>query len=277
MIIFTDIDGTLYDYEGNLPQSAVEAVRKLRENGHKVFLVTGRSKAENKQEIWDIGFDGMIGGNGSYVEADGEALMHQRITPEQSRHIVEWLNGRGLDFYEESNEGLFVSEHFVENAKETVRKYALGKGKAAEEVEKIEVRDVIHGLVEGAELVRDDLNKVSFILHSYQDHLDSIEEFPDLKAGTWGGKGELALFGDLGVKDIDKGRAIKVLLDHLGADIRETIAIGDSRVDIPMLEYCHIGIALGSGGEEIKAMADYVTDDVDKDGFYKAFEHFGLI
>nr|MCR4856054.1 HAD hydrolase family protein [Erysipelotrichaceae bacterium] len=117
----------------------------------------------------------------------------------------------------------------------------------------------------------------SFILHSYQDHLDSIEEFPDLKAGTWGGKGELALFGDLGVKDIDKGRAIRVLLDHLGADIRETIAIGDSRVDIPMLEYCHIGIALGSGGEEIKAMADYVTDDVDKDGFYKAFEHFGLI
>ena len=44
-----------------------------------------------------------------------------------------------------------------------------------------------------------------------------------------------------------------------------------------MLEYCHVGIAMGSGGEEIKAMADYVTDDVDKDGLYKAFVHFGLI
>lgn len=34
---------------------------------------------------------------------------------------------------------------------------------------------------------------------------------------------------------------------------------------------------MGSGGEEIKAMADYVTDDVDKDGLYKAFVKLGLI
>jgi hydroxymethylpyrimidine pyrophosphatase-like HAD family hydrolase len=34
---------------------------------------------------------------------------------------------------------------------------------------------------------------------------------------------------------------------------------------------------MGSGGEEIRAMADYVTDDVDKDGLYKAFVHLGLI
>ncbi|MEE3426101.1 MAG: DUF952 domain-containing protein, partial [Erysipelotrichaceae bacterium] len=54
-IIFTDVDGTLYDYNGNLPKSAVEAVQKMRANGHKVYLVTGRSKAENKKEIWDIG------------------------------------------------------------------------------------------------------------------------------------------------------------------------------------------------------------------------------
>ena len=44
-----------------------------------------------------------------------------------------------------------------------------------------------------------------------------------------------------------------------------------------MLELCETGITFKSGGEEIKAMADYVSDDVDKDGFYKAFAHFGLI
>ncbi len=36
-------------------------------------------------------------------------------------------------------------------------------------------------------------------------------------------------------------------------------------------------VAMGSGGEEIRACADYVTDDVDKDGLYKAFVHLGLI
>ncbi|MFR2937881.1 hypothetical protein [Faecalibacillus intestinalis] len=54
---------------------------------------------------------------------------------------------------------------------------------------------------------------MSFILNSYQDHLDSIKEFPDLKPGTWGGDGEIALFGDLGVKGIDKAHAIDDVLN----------------------------------------------------------------
>ena len=44
-----------------------------------------------------------------------------------------------------------------------------------------------------------------------------------------------------------------------------------------MLEYCAVGVAMGSGGREIKKIADYVTDDVDKGGLYKGFEHLGLI
>lgn len=46
-------------------------------------------------------------------------------------------------------------------------------------------------MIYGGELYRDDCNKVSFILNSYQDHLDSIKEFPDLKPGTWGGAEKL--------------------------------------------------------------------------------------
>lgn len=44
-----------------------------------------------------------------------------------------------------------------------------------------------------------------------------------------------------------------------------------------MFEYCAIGVAMGSGGEEAKAAADYVTDAVDRDGLYHAFRHFHLI
>lgn len=42
-IIFIDIDGTLLDYDCNLPESAVKAIRAARVNGHKVYLCTGRS------------------------------------------------------------------------------------------------------------------------------------------------------------------------------------------------------------------------------------------
>ena len=50
-----------------------------------------------------------------------------------------------------------------------------------------------------------------------------------------------------------------------------------SKIDIPMLEYCAYGVAMGSGGGEIKAMADLVTDGVDEDGLYNAFVKLGLI
>ncbi|RSJ19853.1 hypothetical protein [Streptococcus intermedius] len=76
----------------------------------------------------------------------------------------------------------------------------------------MEAEEALQDLVYGGELYRDDLNKVSFILRNYQGHLDSKAAFPVLKAGTWGGKSEHALFGDLGVKDITKAHAIEVLL-----------------------------------------------------------------
>lgn len=274
-IIFMDIDGTLLNYENKLPESAKEAIQQARKNGHKVYVCTGRSKAEVYDYIWDIGLDGMIGGNGSYVEHHNHIVMHQLITREECKHIVDWCHSRGLEFYLESNEGLFASENFEEKCDPVIKVYCARKGK--EDADKQTTKTIFPEMIYGGNLDRDDVNKVSFILNSYQDHIDSIEEFPTLKPGTWGGAGEVALFGDLGVKDITKAHAIDVLLEYLGANKEDTFAFGDAKVDIPMLEYCEIGVAVDSGGDDIKAMADYVTDAVDDDGIYNAFKHFGLI
>lgn len=273
-IILIDVDGTLVDYEGELPESATEAIRRARKNGHKVYICTGRSEAEVYDYIWDIGLDGMIGGNGSYVKDGDKVIMHQKISAEETRHIVDWLHSRGLEFYLECNSGLYGSENFEDAALVTIQEYSNRKGRDGSQMT---VRKAFPDMIFGADMYRDDVNKVSFILGTYQDHLDSAAEFPDLKPGTWGGVGEKALFGDLGVKDIDKGKAIDILLQHIGASLDDTIAFGDAKVDIPMLEKCAIGVAVESGGDEIKAMADYVTDAVDEDGIYNAFKYLGLI
>ena len=105
-IIFLDVDGTLIDYDNHIPDSAVLAIRKAREKGHLVYVCTGRSKAEMPPEIWDIGFDGMIGGNGSYVEHEGQVILHQLIPRDIAKRLVNWLQERGLEFYLESNNGL---------------------------------------------------------------------------------------------------------------------------------------------------------------------------
>lgn len=44
-----------------------------------------------------------------------------------------------------------------------------------------------------------------------------------------------------------------------------------------MFNICETGVAMGNGGGEIKAAADYITDAAEDDGLYNAFKHFGLI
>lgn len=273
-IVFIDVDGTLVTYENILPESAVIAIRQARKNGHRVYITTGRSRAEVYQNIWDIGLDGMIGGNGSYVEDHGQVILHQLITRDQCRRIVDWLHERGLEFYLESNNGLFASENFETAGLTAIREYSKRKGRASST---LTIREAFPDMIFGGELYRDDLNKVSYLLNTYQDFLDTRDHFPDLENNTWGGAGETALFGDLGVKNITKAHALQVLLDHLGASVQDTIALGDAKIDIPMLQLCRWGVAMGNAGEETKAAADYITDDVENDGLWKAFEHFGLI
>ena len=276
-IIFLDVDGTLINYTAECPDSAKEAVRLARANGHKVYICTGCSKAEILQKDLPE-LDGMIGGNGCYVEDNGEVVMHQGLSAQDVRHIVDWCEERRLGLYLEANSGMYANGLMYEQGPEVMVRYSTGKGSGPEEAVK-NARRFLDTMIpaEGEELYRDDVNKISFILSSYQDHIDSKTEFPDLVANTWGGKGELALFGDLGPKEITKKHAIEVLLAHLHADREDTISFGDARIDLSMFELCAFNVAMGNGGPEIKAAADYITDDVDEDGLYNAFRYLELI
>ena len=57
----------------------------------------------------------------------------------------------------------------------------------------------------------------------------------------------------------------------------ETAALGDSTNDIPMLECAHIGIAMGNASKSVKAAADYVTTDLEKDGVWNALNWLGVL
>ena len=45
-ILFLDVDGTLVDYEGRLPSSAVTAIRAARGQSPPVYRLTRRSPAQ---------------------------------------------------------------------------------------------------------------------------------------------------------------------------------------------------------------------------------------
>ncbi len=276
-IIFLDVDGTLIDYEGKMPTSAANAINQARLNGHQVYICTGCSKAEiEKRHLCEL--DGMIGANGGYVETKGKVIMHHGLSKEDVTKIVDWCNTRKLGFYLESNSGMYCNKYMLEQGPSVMTKYSLGKGASISDAE-TKGHNFVNSLIclENHDLYRDDVNKISFILSSYQDHLDSKEEFPHLIANTWGGRGEEALFGDLGPTGITKRYAIEVLLDYLHESKENTISFGDAKIDLSMFECCNYNVAMGNGGKEIKEAADYITDDVNEDGLYHAFEYLKLI
>lgn len=268
-ILFIDVDGTLCSPTKNTPpESAKEAIREARKNGHQVYICTGRSMAELYEDILEIGFDGIIGGNGCYVEDHGSVILHQKLSSEECRAVVDWCKDRNMEFYLECNSGLYPSERYKEVSIEAAKRRGIRNP---------EYGEFFKRMIYGADPYRDDVNKISFRLNSWQDYLDACDTFKDLKVGCWGGDAPNCSHGDCSPKGINKANAIRTLLDYIHAEKENTIAFGDEAVDIPMFELCGYAVAMGSGAESAKNAADYITAATDDDGLKKAFVHLGLI
>lgn len=268
-IIFLDIDGTLVDYDGKLPDSAKRAVQEARKKGNKIYMTTGRSKAEIYSDLWDIGFDGMIGGNGMYIEDNGSILQDLTMSKEATIRAVDWMNKNDIGFYLESKNGLFGSDNFVEKA-------ALIYGDDSDE-NRNKIYDIFPEMIFGGEMYRDDVAKISFCMTP--DKLEqAIKEFNGkLKVDSWSLTGKKQEFGEFAILGADKINAVNFLLDHLDVGVEDTFAFGDADSDRRMVEYCNVGVAMGNAKESLKEVADYITDDVNNDGLWNAFEKYGIV
>ena len=270
-LIFLDVDGTLIDYEAKTPQSAKVAIAQALANGHKVYTCTGCSKAEIETRDIGVELSGMIGGNGSYIESEGEVIFEKSLTKEECTHFVDWCKKNNLAFRLECNSGMYLSDDYKERSK--VARYLYSNGIDADLSKMPKDAPFMPYWHEGENLYRDDVKKTAFVLNSYADYLKAKEEFKGLKVDTWGGKGEHALYGAVGVNNVSKASAIN-LLKREGF---KTMAFGDAAVDIAMFEVCDESVAMGNGSIEVKEKATYVTDDINQDGLYNALKHFGII
>jgi hydroxymethylpyrimidine pyrophosphatase-like HAD family hydrolase len=83
--------------------------------------------------------------------------------------------------------------------------------------------------------------------------------------------------GEVCEKGISKKGGMEVILNYYKVNEKYVYAIGDDYNDIEMLEYATTSIAMGNAPKKVKDLCDYVTEDIDNDGFYHAMKHFGLI
>lgn len=79
------------------------------------------------------------------------------------------------------------------------------------------------------------------------------------------------------LKGSSKAVGIKEFIKELGRDINDTIAFGDGRNDIEMIEETGLGIAMGNAVPELKSVAKYVTANIEEEGIAAACKHFNYI
>ena len=73
-------------------------------------------------------------------------------------------------------------------------------------------------------------------------------------------------------KGVNKAFGLEKLAAALNIEPSEIASIGDAANDIEMLEYSGLAIAMGNASEEVKAIADIVTDTNENNGVIKAID-----
>ncbi len=270
--VFVDVDGTLVDYRGRVPTSAQEAVAAARANGHVILLCTGRSLSAIWAELHAVGWDGIIGAAGGYVEVDGQVLVHRHLPVEQVRHVVDFFDEHGVEYLLESNSGVYGSRGSPRRVREQML-YSTNDPDLRAELTR-SVANFLDRIELDVDLVRDDINKVVFL--GSRLTLDDIrvefgQHFDIVPASVAGFGGEMSIRG------VHKASGIEAALEFLGIDRADSVAFGDGFNDLEMLAFVGVGVAMGDAPPEVKAVADRITGSPEEDGIRNGFAALGLI
>ncbi len=258
MLISFDIDGTLVDEKDIMPESARQAVFRARQNGHICVINTGRTLNFVGEAIPELSwFDGMLLGCGTMVVYGGETLLHKTFSKEQSLRIVEGLRHHGIDAVLEGRDNNYleppdrmVYPFFAEYAQK-FSEFPFGSWEDA-----VGHFDKFFAYVE-------DRHRMDAFAGEFSEVLDFI----DRQRG----------FFEIIPKGCSKASVMEYLAEALGIPIEETAAVGDGSNDIAMLKCAGRSIAMGSGSDEVKELADFVTTSVEDDGIWNALAWLGVL
>lgn len=251
---FFDVDGTLLSYKTRqvLP-SAKAAIAKLQEQGILCVIATGRHISQLvKLPVNDIPFDAYLTLNGQLMlDKEKNMLFSVPITGKAREFLIEKFNDHTYPAVMVEQEEMYlnyVTDHVLE------------------------VNRIISVAIPPLSDYRGgEIYQVCAYLEPGEEHLlDPIAEDCVLTGWHYGGK-------DIIAKGGGKMAGIQRYLQQIGIDRSEIIAFGDAENDLEMLRFAGIGVAMGNAVESVKAVADFVTADIDDDGIEKALKHFNLI
>lgn len=253
--IFFDIDGTLVSFKSHtVPESARRAIARLREQGVKVFIATGRLM-KHVAIVNDIEVDGYITVNGGYcITSAGEVIFESAFPRATVERVIDLSEQYGFDLNVMTHEDMYVS-----SMGERVKKIA----------SMINIMPTVAD-VRAIAATQPVVQMCPYISRELEQEIMPL--LPDCVGSRW-----IETFMDLNVRGVDKSLGIQQVMNYYGLTMAEAMAFGDGGNDLPMVRDAAVGVAMGNACDELKAVADYITSSVDEDGVSRALEHFGLI
>jgi len=259
-LIALDLDGTLlYDWS-TLREDTKEYLKALKAEGHKLVIATGRPYRSSERYYDALELDTpMINYNGGLISSK-----HDQHFKEQTIYLDK---DAVLDIFENTKE--HIHNGFCE-IKDDI--YLL------EESE--DIVDLLH-FFNGAKLHVGDFKETlpsgpnGFIIVAKKNHGQYIESYVNkhykgkILARNWGDEYNFII--ELYTPKTNKGDALKHVAAYLGFDQEDIIAFGDGHNDLEMLSYAGMGVAMANAHEELKLVADLVSEYTHKE---KAIEKF---
>lgn len=251
---FFDVDSTLTaGINQPVVESAVDAIRQLRNKGIKIVIASGRMPYGLENIKGKIQADFFNCANGQFV-CDNN--MNVIDVAQVDRKLFDEVN----QYCTEKDLGLFWK--FVDGF------YIYNQYPGQEMLEKSVSRVYYHRCLDDSALPTSgalicDREKMLEFSKVFSDRLDVVD-------------GGYALY-DLDNKGRSKKDGLIAICKYLNISTEQTIAFGDSDNDVKMLEAAGLSIAMGNGFDSVKQVADYVTDTAKNDGIIKALKKFSII
>lgn len=239
--LMLDVDGTLipYDYKAFPSDITAEAIKRAKEHV-LVSVVTGRSFGFAEPILNKLGLrEGFaVVNNGAQVIdiATKNILYDQPLNPSDTEEIVRYLRSKAIPFYlKEDTFSNIIPGRFFPEDKACTKAYMI----FTEEVFSEEEIDTI--LKELSHLSETTLNRGHHkVPNKFSFHVCHVKA--------------------------TKLHGIEYILNETGITRNETIAVGDSYNDFPLLMAAGLKVAMGNAVPELKAIADVIAPNVRDDG-----------
>lgn len=255
--IFFDFDGTLQGFETHtISQSTKDALKLLKQNNYRIFIATGRNLIDMPEDIKEYQFEGYINNNGGMCsDKNLKPFYVDYIDKKDVEALIEYnkKNPFAFSFMTEKVFSISLVNDYVEKS------FAYFGMEIPE-------------FVDYNSLELDKIMQMNFFVNTEEEKFLMENVMKNSSSSRW-----IEYFADINPKNSSKMTGIERMANRYQLDLSKTMAFGDGGNDISMLQGCTIGVAMGSAKEDVKEIADYVTNSADEDGIWNALKHFKLI